>query len=102
MDKRAEVKADWSWMERLMPRVVAMLREHRRAGRGAHLDQCWKRGVLMREPGWLYAREGAVAVGTPFFGSDIHDVLAKFQSWEDAKDAPLLILREEESANGTH
>ena len=102
MDKKVEVRAEWSWMERHMPGVVSMLRKRRAAGEGAHIDACWLHGVKLCEPGWFYAREGAVSVGTPFFGNDIHDVLAKFATWEEAKGAPLLILRDEETADGTH
>jgi hypothetical protein len=58
--------SDWGFMTRLMPRVVAEIKEWRDGGCGDHLDECWRRGVTGREPGWFYAREGAVAVGTPF------------------------------------
>lgn len=61
MDKR-----DWSWIKQHMPLTVELLAEYRAAGEGEHLDECWQRGVLMREAGWFYAREGAIALGTPF------------------------------------
>lgn len=56
-------KRSWQWMTEHMPRVVAMLKEERRAGRGAHVDECWKRGVVGGEPGLFWASEGAVSIG---------------------------------------
>lgn len=58
-------KRNWSWIKEFMPNVVALLAEYR-AGEGAHLDECWQRGVLRGEPGWFFAQEGAVCLGTPF------------------------------------
>ncbi|QOR55223.1 MAG: hypothetical protein SHS37scaffold296_40 [Burkholderiales phage 68_11] len=58
--------SDWGFMTRLMPKVVAELKEWRQGGCGDHLDECWRNGVTNGLPGWFYAREGAVAVGTPF------------------------------------
>lgn len=48
-----------------MPKVVAMLEERRRSGMGEHINLCWRRGVLQREPGWFFAAEGAITVGMP-------------------------------------
>lgn len=58
-------KRSWQWMTEHMPRVVAMLRQERKAGRGSHVDDCWKRGVLGGEPGAFWASEGAVSIGVP-------------------------------------
>lgn len=49
-----------------MPELVREIAEWRAAGLGAHVDLCWRRGVLLGEPGWFYAREGTVSLGTPF------------------------------------
>lgn len=59
------VKRSWQWMAEHMPRVVAMLKEERKAGRGAHIDDCWRRGVVNGEPGLFWASEGAISVGVP-------------------------------------
>lgn len=32
----------------------------------AHVLLCWQQGVVHRLPGWFFAREGALAVGTPW------------------------------------
>ena len=63
MDKVERKRFDWLAAE--MPRVVVLLRERRKADGAAHVNECWRRGVLLGEPGWFFAREGAVAVGTP-------------------------------------
>lgn len=58
-------KLDWGWMQQHMPKVVQMLKERRAAGQGAHVNECWRRGVLRGEPGWFYAAEGPLTVGVP-------------------------------------
>lgn len=62
MDK---TKLDWRWMQQHMPKVVEMLQTKRADGQGAHINECWRRGVLGAEPGWFFAAEGAVSVGMP-------------------------------------
>ena len=52
-------------MEEHMPKVVQLMKKRRAAGEGAHLNECWRRGVLGREAGWFYAAEGPLAVGVP-------------------------------------
>lgn len=101
MDKKVEKgKLSWGWMAQHMPGVVELIREHKAHQGALHVNECWRRGVLLGEPGWFYAREGSVSVGTPFFGSEIHDILRQFGSWEVAKDAPLLMLRSSEQGVG--
>lgn len=61
-----EQKIDWSWLPKQMPKVSKLIAE-RRAEHGAdHVTECWRRGVTQGEPDWFFAREGALAVGTPF------------------------------------
>ncbi len=94
MDKKGEdEKLDWSWMAQHMPRVVALVRESKAARGSSHVNKCWRHGVLLGEPGWFYAREGSVSVGTPFFGNEINDIVHRFGNWDAAKAAPLLMLR---------
>lgn len=47
-----------------MPGVARLMREQRRLHGEAHLAECWRRGMA-GEPGFFFAREGAVAIGTP-------------------------------------
>lgn len=63
MDKTR--KESWLWMAQHMPRVVDTLKRERAKGRGDVINECWRRGVLLGEPGFFYARENSVAVGTP-------------------------------------
>lgn len=58
-------KKDWSWMAAHMPGVVTLMKEKRAAGLGAHVNECWRRGVLAGEAGWFFGCEGAVSVGVP-------------------------------------
>jgi hypothetical protein len=80
-------KADWSWLPQAMPRTAKLIAEKRRELGNAHVNECWKRGVLGREPGWFFAREGGLAVGMPW--DDWATV------WADValKDQVLLVLR---------
>lgn len=58
-------KEDWAWLPRLMPTVAKMMSEYRLRWGAAHVAQCWRHGMA-GEPGWFFAREGAIAVGTPW------------------------------------
>jgi hypothetical protein len=65
MDK-GTAKNRWSWLPAMMPGVQRLLADKKGRDGAAHVAECWKRGVIQREPGWFYAREGAIAVGTPW------------------------------------
>lgn len=66
MDKEEKKANRWSWLPAQMPGVHRLVREKRREVGDAHVDLCWQRGVLELQPGWFFAREGAIAVGAPF------------------------------------
>jgi hypothetical protein len=66
MDKELNPKKRWDWLPVQMPRVAALMKEKRRELGDAHVNECWKRGVVGMEPGWFFAREGALAVGAPW------------------------------------
>lgn len=59
-------KRDWRWLPAHMPGVAKLMRERRAQLGDAWVSECWRRGVLQGEPGWFYAAEGALAVGTPW------------------------------------
>lgn len=80
----------WGWLPVAMPGVARQIREQRRALGDAHVNECWQRGVVQREPGWFFAREGALAVGTPWEGDP---VLANFAAAEVTATQSLLVLR---------
>ena len=92
MDK----KLDWSWLPLMMPGVQKLMRDRRKAVGDAHVNECWKRGVILREPGWFFAREGALAVGTPWDDPLLTNMAAKDVNSKQA----LLVLRE--VPNGSH
>lgn len=55
----------WAFMVERMPRTVARMKEARSKGQGAHLDVCWRKGVIELQPGWFWAYEAGVSVGVP-------------------------------------
>jgi hypothetical protein len=48
-----------------MPQVAAMVKAKREQWGDAHVTRCIQQG-LAGVPGWFFAREGAVMVGTPW------------------------------------
>lgn len=81
MDKtsNSSTKRDWAWLGAHMPRVVALLREYREVGEGDHLDECWLRGVMRGEPGWFWAVEGPIRLGTPFEAPPVVSTLGELE-----------------------
>lgn len=80
-------------MQQHMPGVVALIKSRRLELGAAFMNRCWQRGVIQCEPGWFYAREGAVAVGVPFVGSEIDTVLRELGAWDELRNSPLLMLK---------
>lgn len=76
-----------------MPKVVEMIRSRRKEMGADHVNLCWRRGVIEMQPGWFYAREGAIAVGMPFVGSEIETVMAELGAWRDFRAEPMLMLK---------
>ena len=66
MDNKERTAGKWSWLPAAMPGVTKLLADKRRELGEAHVAECWRRGVVERVPGWFFAREGALAVGTPW------------------------------------
>ncbi len=60
MDK---AKKRWDWLPVHMPGVAAQLADKRRELGNEWVNECWKRGVVERQPGWFFAAEGALMVG---------------------------------------
>ena len=65
MDRKPKPKSSWAFMQDHMPLVLARIAQKRADGEGAHLDLCWRRGVINLEPGWFWAYEAGVSVGVP-------------------------------------
>lgn len=88
----------WGWLPTAMPGVAKLIKEKRAKYGDAHVNECWRRGVVQREPGWFFAREGALAVGTPWDDP----VLANFAALQVTATQALVILREPEGQHGAH
>lgn len=84
-----QVKNNWAWLPAAMPKVAKMVKEKRALYGDSHVDECWRRGVVLGESGWFFAREGAISVGTPAQLCDELD-----QAGRDAgfPRAPLLMI----------
>lgn len=88
-------KVNWSWLPAAMPGVAKVMAERRAKLGDAHVDECWRRGVVKREAGWFFAREGALAVGTPWNEPE----MANFAALQVTNTQALVMMREVD-ANG--
>jgi len=57
-------KRDWTWLPKQMPRVAQLISARRNEVGAVHLALCWAKG-MSGEPGWFFAKEGPLAIGTP-------------------------------------
>lgn len=94
MDKGKENR--WGWLPAHMPGVARLLADKRRELGAAHVNTCWAHGVVKAEPGWFFAREGALAVGVPW--PEIADVAG----WQITPGQALVCLRDVGAADGAH
>ena len=81
----------YAWLPSAMPGVARLMAEKRAKFGPAHVALCWKNGVVEGQPGWLFAREGTLAVGTPWEGDP---VMANFAGAYVTRTQALLIIRE--------
>lgn len=103
MDRKQEQRANpgkpagqanrWAWLPTAMPGVARLMAQRRRELGDAHVAECWRRGVLQGEPGWFFAREGALAVGAPP-DHTADPALANFAAAHVTSTQALLVLRE--------
>lgn len=99
MDKQGSTgSGSWAWLKDVMPGVAKLMAEKRAAFGHAHVNECWKRGVVGLEPGWFFAREGAVWVGTPPTEPDF----AAFVAAQCTRTQVVLFMRTPEVADGPH
>ena len=88
MDSKQKPRFDW--LPEQMPGVAKLMAAQRAKHGAEHVAECWRRGVMQLEPGWFYAREGALAVGTPWSAAiDAH--VAVGVAWQ-AGQALLVLL----------
>lgn len=82
----------WDWLPTLMPGVARQVAELRRTMGEAHVAECWRRGVIERQPGWFFAAEatqGAITVGVPW-----GDELMRQLAWQPiTADQSLVYIR---------
>lgn len=88
----------YEWVMTAMPLLPARIRDLRAQHGDAHINECWKRGVVRGEPGWFFARQGTVSLGAPFTGAE---GLADWGAMALKPDQVLVLLRPPEaSAHG--
>lgn len=80
----------WAWLPHAMPGVARLMAERRAELGAAHVAECWRRGVVEMQPGWFFAREGPLAVGTPWDDP----ALANFAAAQITSTQALLVMRE--------
>lgn len=64
-------RQSFEWLPQQMPMVAERMKEYRGRYGKAWVNTCWQRGVQQLEPGWFYAREGALSVGVPWEGLEL-------------------------------
>ena len=87
---KAGASAKWAWLPTAMPGVARLMADKRKLLGDAHVSECWKHGVVLKEPGWFFAREGALAVGTPWDDP----VLVNFAAAQVTATQALVVMRE--------
>lgn len=97
MDKEGKGKR-FDWLPAQMPGVARLVRDKRAELGDAHVNECWKRGVVELQSGWFFAREGALAVGTPWDDP----LLANFAAASVTSTQALLLIKLPEAACGAH
>lgn len=91
VEDKAGASTKWGWLPAAMPGVARLMAEKRKLLGDAHVSQCWRHGVLLQQPGWFFAREGALAVGTPWDGDP---VLVNFAAAQVTSTQALVVMRE--------
>lgn len=89
MDKTEKPKR-WDWLPAQMPGVARLMAEKRKAYGNEHVAECWKRSIA-GEPGWFFAREGPLTIGTPWADDP---VMANFAAASVTATQALVIMRE--------
>lgn len=89
MDKVEGSGAGWGWLPAVMPGVARLVKEKRATYGEAWVNECWKRSIA-GEADWFFARQGAVAVGTPFMADP---QCAAFGASAISGDQALVLIR---------
>lgn len=86
----------WKWLPEQMPGVQRLMKEKRAELGDDWVNECWKRGVVQRQPGWFFASEGSLSVGVL---EDSPAIIALVTARITATQA-FLMLREKGRRNG--
>lgn len=98
MDKKDKERRNrWAWLPAAMPGVAKLMAEKRAKFGAAHVNECWARSMA-GEPGWFFAREGALTVGTPWDEPE----MANFAALNVTSTQALVVLRLPEGSHGAH
>lgn len=98
MDKTKDpARERYAWMPALMPGVAKLMAEKRAALGQAHVAECWKRGMA-GEPGWFFAWEGALAIGTPWD----KEVISSFVGLPGGARKAMVFMRNPGASDGAH
>jgi hypothetical protein len=99
MDNSKEPAKSWNWMPQHMPGVAKLVREKRAQMGDAHVNECFKRGVVLGEAGWFFAREGTLSIGV----LAVERQHAYFEGLHITPTQALLVIREpdKDAGNGT-
>lgn len=98
-DKEKAEKGRWDWLPARMPGVARLMADKRKELGAEWVNECWKRGVVEGKPGWFWASEGALSVGTLWEDP----VIVAFASLRLSPDQALVVLRPKEGgADGTN
>lgn len=89
----------WGWLPAQMPGVAKLMAEKKAQLGSDWVAMCWRRGVVEQQPGWFFAREGALAVGTPWADDP---VIAEYVAARLPTGAAMVVLRPKESVDGAH
>lgn len=92
----------YDWVRAAMPLLPARISELRAQHGDAHINECWRRGVVRGERGWFFARQGSVALGAPFDGVD---GLADWAGMQLQPDQVIVLVRPAQTkgdADGAH
>lgn len=98
MDKTKE-QGKWSWLPSQMPGVARQLADKRRELGADWVNQCWRKGVVEQQPGWFFASEGALMVGT--LGDD-PEVLNLVKLGQAVPGSSMVLLKNKEAADGAN
>lgn len=101
MDKGADKGSRWGWLPTAMPGLAKLMAEKKREFGPAHVAECWRRGVIHGEPGWFFAREGTLAIGTPF-DAEQYPELANWAAAQVTSTQVTLLMARPPAQEGNH